>query len=334
MNTPKHTISISNKVSNEEIKYYKKELGGIADLYFLNGLSAEDQAEKLKKSNILIARNPTIELPEVKDRAFNGIRFIQLLSAGFDHLDFSRFPQETIVAGNMGAYAIPMAEHGVGMILSLAKNLGQRHEEMKQGEFNQFGSSSTLIDQKVCGIIGFGGIGKRIARIMKSAFNCQIFAINTSGESTEPTDWIGKLDQLDYLLSKTDFIVITIPLTAQTENLIGHSELAKMKENAILVNLARGQIIDEEPLYQKLKSTPTFKAAIDAWWIEPFFVNEFKLSFPFLDLPNVLGSPHNSAMVDGVLLHSSKVGIPNVKKYINTGKAERLLDLSDHKKFD
>ena len=67
-----HTISISNKVSNKEIEYYKEELGGIADLHFLNGLSTEDQTEKLKKSDILIARNPTIELPEVKNHAFRG----------------------------------------------------------------------------------------------------------------------------------------------------------------------------------------------------------------------------------------------------------------------
>ncbi|QTY26536.1 NAD(P)-dependent oxidoreductase [Flavobacterium sp. CS20] len=333
MKNSRHIISVSNKVSDEEFEYYKKELDGIAEVHFLNGLSAEIQNKKLKDSDILIARNPTVELPEVEDRAFKGIRFIQLLSAGYDHLDFSRFPQDTIVAGNMGAYAKPMAEHGVGMILSLVKNLRLRHEEMKHGEFNQFESKSMLIDQKVCGIIGFGGIGKRIGQIMKSAFDCKIFAINTSGKSKEKTDWVGTLDELDFLLSNSDFVVITIPLTEKTNNLISHAELSKMKDNAILVNLARGQIIEEEPLFQKLKATPTFKAAIDAWWIEPFFVNKFELNFPFLELPNVLGSPHNSAMVEGVLLHSSKMGIRNVKKYITTGKAEKILDLSNHKTF-
>ncbi len=329
MKKSKYIISVSNKVNDEEIEYYRKELEGMAEVHFLNGLPSDIQNEKLKDSNILIARNPTIELPEVEDRAFKGIRFIQLLSAGFDHLDFSRFPQDAIVAGNMGAYAKPMAEHGVGMILSLAKNLSLRHDEMKHGIFIQFESNSMLIDQKVCGIIGYGGVGKRIGQIMKSAFDCKIFAINTSGKTKEKTDWVGTLDELDFLLSNSDFVVITIPLTEKTHNLIGHAELNKMKDNAILVNLSRGQIIEEEPLFQKLKATPTFKAAIDAWWIEPFFVNKFEMKFPFLDLPNVLGSPHNSAMVEGVMLHSSKLGIKNVKKYITTGKAERIIDLSN-----
>lgn len=334
MNKSVHTISVSNRVTDEEIEYYTDELGGTAELHFLNGLPSETQTERLRASDILIARNPTTELPGVPNEAFKGIRFIQLLSAGFDHFDSSRFPADSLVAGNMGAYAKPMAEHGVGMILALAKNLRTAHEEMQRGLFNQFESESMLIDRKVCGIIGFGGTGKRIAHILKSAFDCRVFAINTTGQSTEQTDWIGTLDELDHLLSHSDFVVITIPLTERTLNLIGHRELSKMKDDAILLNLARGQIVHEESLYNRLKSTPTFKAAIDAWWTEPFFGNEFTLNFPFLDLPNVLGSPHNSAMVEGALLHSTKMGVHNVEEYITTGTARRLLDLTNHKLFD
>lgn len=333
MNESIHTISVSNRVTDEEVEYYTDELGGTAQLHFLNGLPPQTQTEKLHASDILIARNPTVELPGVPDEAFERIRFVQLLSAGFDHFDPSRFRADTLVAGNMGAYARPMAEHGVGMILASAKNLRIGHEEMRRGFFNQFESGSVLIEGKVCGIIGFGGTGKRLADILRSAFDCRIFAINTTGQSAERTDWIGTLHELDHLLSHSDFVVITIPLTKRTRNLIAHRELSVMKDDAILVNLARGQIVHEESLYNRLKSTPTFKAAIDAWWTEPFFGNVFTLNFPFLDMPNVLGSPHNSAIVEGALLHSSKIGVLNVKEYITTGTAQRLLDLTNHSAF-
>jgi len=233
----------------------------------------------------------------------------------------------------MGAYSQPMAEHTVGMIIALCKDFLLHHHEMQQGIFTQFDSRSLSVTGKTCGIIGFGGIGQKIADMMQSAFQCKILAINTSGKTNKQVDWIGTLQQLDYLLKESDFVVITIPLTKDTENLIGEKELKQMKPNAVLVNVARGQIVEEKALYEHLKNLPTFKAGIESWWTEPFFVNEFKLDYPFLDLPNVLGSPHNSAMVEGILLHSSKLGCINVEKFMKGETPERLLDLSEHKIF-
>lgn len=327
------TIAISNKISDEERVFYQESFKDKAQFYFLNGLHANEQEKKLPLCSLLIARNPNIEMPGVSAKAFNNISFIQLLSAGFDHLDFSRFPSTCVVSGNMGAYANSMAEHGTGMILALAKELLSHHHEMQDGVFNQFNSQSQSIFNKTIGIIGFGVTGQKIAKIFQEGFNCKVYAINTSGATDKKVDWIGRLENIDQLLKESDFIVLTIPLNAQTENLIGYRELSFMKDNAILINLARGQIINEKALYEKLRTTLTFRAGIDAWWIEPFFGKEFSMDYPFLKMKNVLGSPHNSAMVSGMLLESSKLGVANVLKYIKTGKAERILDLSDHKTF-
>src|SRR5205807_2453782 len=192
-------------------------------------------------------------------------RLLQFSAAGVDWVPTRDLPPKLPVAGNKGASAEPMAEHIVALALAAAKRLFVEHAELKGGDFNQR-NPNRMLHGGVCGILGFGGVGRATARLMR-AFGMKIHAINTRGLSDEPTHWIGTPEQLDDLLAAADVFVVCTALTVKTEGMIGAPELSLMKEDAILINVARGEIIDEAALYDRLKSHPRFVAGIDAWWI-------------------------------------------------------------------
>jgi phosphoglycerate dehydrogenase-like enzyme len=171
------------------------------------------------------------------------------------------------------------------------------------------------LDGAVCGILGFGGIGKATARMMQ-AFGARIHAVNTSGASSEPTDFIGTLADLDRVLAEADVLVIALPLTRVTRGLIGARELALMKPTAILVNVGRAAIVDERALYEHLRDHTDFCAGLDAWWREPGPGSAFATEYPFFDLPNMIGSPHNSGVTDGALQVGARMAAENVLRFL------------------
>jgi phosphoglycerate dehydrogenase-like enzyme len=207
-----------------------------------------------------------------------------------------------------------MAEHVLGMVLALAKQLFVQHANMKRGEFDDV-SASRMLRGSVCGILGFGGIGQATARLMR-ALGAKIYAVNTSGRSAEPADFLGTLNDLQHVLETGDIVVVTLPLNRSTKGLIGGRELRWMKNRAILINVARGDIIEEQALYERLIAHPEFLAGIESWWIEPFSHGEFRTHYPFFDLPNFLGCPHNSAKVPGMMLEATRHALKNVVRYL------------------
>jgi phosphoglycerate dehydrogenase-like enzyme len=198
------------------------------------------------------------------------------------------------------------------MILAAAKRLLIEHAALSRGEFHQFTRNRTL-PGKVCGILGFGGIGAATARLTR-ALGMRIHAVNRSGRSDEPADWFGSMKDMDALLAAADVLVLSLPLTPGTKGLIGARELGLMKPDAILVNLARGEIIQEAPLFAHLQAHPDFYACIDAWWVEPARHGAFRMDHPFTSLPNVVGSPHNSASVPGVTEAALRRAVANIRR--------------------
>ena len=132
------------------------------------------------------------------------------------------------------------------------------------------------------------------------------------------------------MLAASDFVVVALPLTRATDGLIGARELALMKPDAILINVARAAIVQERALYDHLVANPEFTVGIDAWWVEPFSGEEFRTDFPFLELPNVLGSPHNSAIVPGIIEHAAGMAAENVAAFLRGESVRGLVRREDY----
>jgi len=192
--------------------------------------------------------------------------------------------------------------------------LGQNSEQWEPPFLIGYSPTLTL-DGSACGILGFGGIGKATARLMRP-FGARIFAVNTSGRTDEPVDFVGTLGDLDTILGQLDVVIVALPLTRATRGLIGRARLELMKPTAILVNVARGAIIDEGALYEHLRANPQFCAGIDAWWQEPFGQGSFATNYPFFELPNLIGSPHNSSIVPKTMLSGAQAAAENMRRHL------------------
>ena len=305
-------------------------LENIATVRYLSDFSATERKKILKKADVLVAMSfsqSEIGLDELQTT--DHLRFIQLLFSGADNVPFDSIPENVLIATNPGAFARPIAEHVLGMTLALAKSLLPKHRALSMGHFDQSGLNKEL-NGKVCGIIGLGGNGKAIANIM-CAIGMKVYGISSSGRTDIHVDFIGTGADLEKVLKLSDVIVLSVPLTRHTHHLIGRRELRWMKPDAILINVARGSVVDQRALYRHLSENESFGAGIDTWWSEPDANGAFRLEHPFFDLPNLIGSPHVADHVPGTMSRATEKAVENVKRFLLNGNVYGILDPSDYR---
>lgn len=315
--------------ADESRAVLEETLGDLAELRYLAGLEdSTTRLERAKAADILFCLGPRMELGNGDWRSGARWRFIQTLSAGVDHVPLERLPPGIPIACNAGGFADAMAEHILAMVLALTKKLLPKHQALTRGEFDQLAITGTLRG-KTCGILGFGGIGKETARLLRF-LDVRIEAINSSGTTDEEVVFCGTLQDLEEVMRRADVLLVALPLTHTTENLIRARELAWLKPDAMIINVARGEIIDQQALYEHLRNNPDASAGIDAWWVEPFRHGEFRIDFPFFELPNVLGSPHNSPRVPDGNRNSVRHAAENIARFIQGETPASLVDRQRH----
>ena len=325
-----NNVLVTYEPDDTEVKLFPKILGEVANINYLARASEKKRHEFLKLADVIVALSfSERELDFREISYFQNLRFIQLVYAGADNLPFHLIPEDIILASNVGAFAKPIAEHVLALVLALAKNIIPNYRGLCVGKFDRTGLNQELRGG-VCAIIGFGGNGKAIARAMQ-AMGMQIFGINRSGTTDAPVEFIGKVSDLKKALEISAVVVVTTPLNRETRDLIGEKELEWMQKDAILINVGRGDVINQKALYDHLKTHPDFRAGIDTWWSEPADRENLELDYPFFDLPNIIGSPHCADHVPRSMPGATRKALENVKCFLLGNPIRGVMDRNDYR---
>lgn len=223
---------------------------------------------------------------------FANLRFIQLTSAGFDRVDMEYVRSHNIEIHNArGVYSIPMAEFAICGVLQLYKQSRFFYENQKAHKWEKHRGLLELSGKTVT-ILGCGSVGTECAKRFK-AFGCRVLGVDIAAREDDNYEKIHPLSELDKQLSQTDILILTLPLTSETYHLIDSCRLAMLKPDAILVNIARGSVVDEAALCCALREKRFGGAALDVFEQEPPETGN-----PLWDMDNVILTPHNSFVSD------------------------------------
>ena len=280
---------------------------------------------------VLVSSRYTRGLREAAD----DLRLLQAPSAGVDGIAFDAVPEGVPVA-NTFHHEGSMAEQVVASTVVLRRGLVRLDAELRRGRW----ASSTYDPDQVqpsslegarVGFVGFGHIGTATWRLFR-AFGASGAAVTGSGSlsgadaAAHGLAWAGTTaDDLERLLGESDVVVLSAPLTAATRGMVGSEQLARMRPDAVLVNVGRGPLVDEHALFGALTTRAIGGAVLDVWWRYPRSGAEAEPSSqPFGDLDNVLLTPHSSGVTRQTFLARTGDVAENVRRL---GTGEPLVNL-------
>ena len=250
--------------------------------------SPENLAAKLNTAKALIVRNQTLVSAELLDHAPN-LKIVARLGVGLDNINLDECKvRNIIVQPATGANSISVAEYVITAMLILSRRVYYSTNEVISGDWPRRELIGTEVSGKVLGLIGFGDIARQVAT-RAGALGMEIIAFDPFLDSTDPAWKNAEKVTLDSLLSMSDIISLHIPLTEKTKNLIAKPSIAKMKNTAIIINSARGGIIDEDSLIDALEKQKLSGAALDVFEKEP--INEAG-GEKYRNIPNLILTPH------------------------------------------
>jgi phosphoglycerate dehydrogenase-like enzyme len=221
-----------------------------------------------------------------------GLRWVHSVSAGVEHLPLASMAERGLFLTNSaGAYATAMAEYALASMIMLARNLPGWLEGQREGRWlDSDAFEANVLRGKRLGIVGYGAVGRELAASAR-ALGMEVWATKRSPlfGSAEPLDRLLPATDLSELLARSDFVVLCASLNSSTRRLIGEAELATMKPSAVLVNVARGGLVDEDALVHALQAGGLRAAMLDVTTEEPLPPES-----PLWSAPNLHITPHVS----------------------------------------
>jgi phosphoglycerate dehydrogenase-like enzyme len=286
--------------------------------------SEEEASERLAtllRETEVIFTNPIIP-SDLVQRAPK-LSWLQLTSAGVDRLLDSPIVRASVtVTTASGIHAVTISEYVMGAILAFAKGFPGAMRAQQERQWRPYPPQE--LEGQTVGIVGMGAIGSRVAEL-SSAFGMRVLAMRRSTKDRSPGE--GPVDELlpaadlPYLLSESDYVVLALPLTAESTHLIGEAQLRAMKPSAVLVNIARGGVVDENSLIRALKERWIAGAALDVFEREPLPAESDLWS-----LDNILMTPHVSGGTPRYMERAVDLFCENLRRYL---AGEALLNVVD-----
>lgn len=252
---------------------------------------------------------------------YPNLKWIQLYTAGYDKIDLDFLKTKNIQLTNAkDIYSIPIAEDVVAKILMINRNVKHYLKAMESRSWQPI-YNEPEINNSVIGIVGVGSIGQEIAKKMK-AFNTKVIGYRRKKSKVDGFDEIYTgLEGLDELLKRSDYIILALDLNKDSRGLINYEKFNLMKRNAVLINIARGEIVVQEDLIAALKNHCIRAAAIDVMTPEPLPSNH-----ELWELDNIYVTPHVSASSEYTLNRLRDLFIENINNYLNQEKLINEVD--------
>jgi len=317
-------VLIVQPIHESGIRLLKKEV----EVILAPDSSVETVCKEIKGIHGVIVRTAPFsrEIIECADK----LEVIGRHGVGVDNIDIKAASERGIpVVNTPDANMVSVAEHTIGFILALAKRLVISDKATRQGNFalrEEFAASD--LEGKTLGIVGAGRIGSTLAKKCKAAFNMKVLAYDPylSSEKAKEME-VSLCDSLPELLKESDFVSIHVPLTRDTEGLMGEKELKLMKPTAFLINVGRGRIVDEKALAKALKEKWIAGAASDVFSQEPPDPDN-----PLLKIENIILSPHMAALTKECVIRMATGAAQGVLDVLRGNKAKYIANLDLLKK--
>jgi phosphoglycerate dehydrogenase-like enzyme len=270
-------------------------------------------AAALQAADAMISMDWPADMP-----AAPSLKLLQLPGAGIDDIEFAAVPIKAAVC-NVYEHEVGIAEYVMASMLQWVVGIPSMDAALRRGDWTGSHISGPrhreLLGQTL-GIVGYGRIGRETAKRAK-AFGMHVIACSrTAREEDEVVGRVMPLSELESVLTQADFILLALPLDQGTKSIIGARQLACMKPDGVIINVARGALIDEEALYLACRERRIGGAIIDTWYRypKPGDPRGDPSAFPFRDLDNVIMTPHASAWSEGLLPRRNRIIAENLDR--------------------
>lgn len=231
-----------------------------------------------------------VDVPEEVFRAAKNVQFIQYMSSGYGQLPLSVLDELGVPVAQMKTHSISVAEHALTLMLTVLRRIPASVQLLREGKWREDldETSYSELYNKTVGIVGLGNIGRWIGKIVQHGFGANVVFYDNAEIPLTVSELIpARAVSLEELMAVSDVVCLSLPLNAQSDKLIGRNELALMKRSGILVNVGRGEVVDQDALIEYLREGRIAGAGLDVYDREPL-----DIASELLDMEQVICTPH------------------------------------------